>query len=163
MEDAGKMFVLAQLSDIIPIEPKKQAQSKTEAVFHELESVHIGQVGTRTVGAGVLTCCVQIVKDMGLCVAIYDVIRVGDAIIHPGEGFARCHVHFEAVFFRPFVGEVIAGVLQASSCKGLQSGHGGAPAAADVRAVSLGFFNEIHVAPHQLQAPAELYGLPCGG
>ena len=65
----------------------------------------------------------QVVDELGLCVAIHDIIKTGDSIVHPSEGFARCDVRFEAVFFRPFVGEVCEGTLLASSSSGLKGAH----------------------------------------
>jgi DNA-directed RNA polymerase subunit E'/Rpb7 len=46
-------------------------------------------------------------------------------------------VLFNAVIFRPFVGEICRGKIAACNPEGIT--------------LSLGFFNNIHVAPHRLQ------------
>ena len=49
--------------------------------------------------------------DVGLCIALYDVIRVGSSLIHPADGGAHFEVVFRVVVFKPFIGEVITGTV----------------------------------------------------
>ena len=86
------------------------------------------------------------------------VVRMGDAIVHAGEGCARCEVQFQphpvlqsalaeshsplqvlfnAVIFRPFVGEICRGKIAGCTPEGIT--------------LTLGFFDNINVAPHRLQ------------
>ena len=51
----------------------------------------------------------RVVPQLGLCIALYDVVAVGEAQIHPGSAAHHTHVEFRLVVFRPFVGEVLEG------------------------------------------------------
>jgi hypothetical protein len=64
-------------------------------------------------------------------IAFYDFISVNDGLIYPGEGAAHHLCKFRFVFFRPFVGEVIDGIIEESSERGLR--------------VSLSFFDDIWI------------------
>ncbi len=56
---------------------------------------------------------------MGLCIALFDVLSAGDEYIHPGDGGATLHVEFRLIVFRPFVGEVLTGIVRSCSPKGI--------------------------------------------
>lgn len=80
------------------------------------------------------------ISNHGLCVAIYDILDVGEAHLHPGSPCQHISVEFRLAMFRPFVGEILTG--QAISC----DEHG--------LRVSMGFFDEIHVPSRLLQEPS---------
>ena len=76
----------------------------------------------------------RVVPQLGLCIALYDVVAVGEAQIHPGSAAHHTHVEFRLVVFRPFVGEVLEGTIIGCDEAGLR--------------VSMGFFDNIHVPRH---------------
>ncbi|CAA6654554.1 unnamed protein product [Spirodela intermedia] len=84
----------------------------------------------------------NVISNLGLCVSVYDIQSVEGGFIFPGDGASTYKVVFRLVMFRPFVGEVLIGKLEASSESGLK--------------VSLGFFNDIHIPRHLLQQPCTL-------
>jgi DNA-directed RNA polymerase III subunit RPC8 len=62
----------------------------------------------------------RIVKDVGLCIALWDVLEKGDEFLFPQDGAAFLKVKFRIIVFRPFVGEVIVGKVVRMSRAGLQ-------------------------------------------
>ena len=76
----------------------------------------------------------RVVPQLGLCIALYDIVAVGEAQIHPGSAAHHTHVEFRLVVFRPFVGEVLEGTIIGCDEAGLR--------------VSMGFFDNIHVPRH---------------
>ena len=38
--------------------------------------------------------CPQVIPDVGLCVAFYDYVTVGQPFVYPGEGSSHQHVKF---------------------------------------------------------------------
>ena len=78
--------------------------------------------------------------DHGLCVAVYDIVRVGEALIRPGSPCQHISVEFRLAMFRPFVGEVLTGTVVSCDEEGLR--------------ISMGFFDEIHVPSRLLQEPS---------
>ncbi|KNC74500.1 hypothetical protein SARC_12956, partial [Sphaeroforma arctica JP610] len=73
-------------------------------------------------------------KDVGLFIALYDILEQGDQYLYPLDGSAHVHVKFRYVVFRPFVGETISGKVLQNGKDGLQ--------------VSLGFFDDIFIPSH---------------
>lgn len=79
----------------------------------------------------------KVVLNLGLCVAIYDVIHVGESQIYPGNASHHTTVEFRLVIFKPFVGEVLDGSITSCDAQGVR--------------ISLGFFDEVHVPGRLLQ------------
>lgn len=61
----------------------------------------------------------QVVLNVGLCIALHDITRLEDSYIFPGDGAAHTKVHFRYVVFRPFMEEVIIGKIRSCSRDGV--------------------------------------------
>jgi len=87
--------------------------------------------------------CNKILPDVGLCVAIYDFISIGDPHIYPNQqGSCFVETTFRLMVFRPFVGEIISGRIMASDPEqGLK--------------IAIGFFNDIYIPPYLLAQPCK--------
>ena len=82
----------------------------------------------------------KVVPYLGLVVSLYDVQHVEGGFVYPNDGAAFFNVHFRAVVFRPFVGEVMEGKLKSCNKEGLR--------------VGLDFFNDVVIPEHALQDPS---------
>ena len=56
---------------------------------------------------------------MGLCIALFDLTKVGDAFILPGDGAAHVSVEFRMIVFRPFEDEILTGTIRSCSEEGI--------------------------------------------
>lgn len=104
--------------------------------------------------------------NVGLCIALKDIIRVGDSIILPGDGASHTEILFRYIVFRPRSGDIITGKIRSCSREGV---HG------SFRfniftifpfkiiyfsfflfaiTVTLGFFDDILIPPTALQHPS---------
>lgn len=61
----------------------------------------------------------QVVLNVGLCIALHDIIHVEDSFIFPGDGAAHTKVRFRYVVFRPFMDEVLVGKIRSCSPEGV--------------------------------------------
>ena len=68
---------------------------------------------------------------------MHDLLSVADAVIFPGDGAAHFKVEFRMIIFRPFVGEVLRGVVRSSTREGGIN-------------VTLGFFDDIVIPPSSM-------------
>mmetsp|Transcript_24385 Transcript_24385/g.58707 ORF Transcript_24385/g.58707 Transcript_24385/m.58707 type:complete len:223 (+) Transcript_24385:13-681(+) len=82
----------------------------------------------------------KVLSNQGLCVAVYDIVRIGEAQLHPGSPCQHMSVEFRLVMFRPFVGEILMGTVVSCDEDGMR--------------ISMGFFDEIHVPSRLLQDPS---------
>lgn len=57
--------------------------------------------------------------DVGLCIALKDIIELGDSIILPGDGASHTEVTFRYIVFRPFVNEVLTGKIRSCNRDGV--------------------------------------------
>ncbi|KAL6071679.1 DNA-directed RNA polymerase III subunit RPC8 [Balamuthia mandrillaris] len=117
------MFVLVLLSDTVKVPPHKFSY-ELDAIKTELNKKYGDKV----------------IPKVGLGVTLYDVVKVGDGFIYPGDGSAHTKVTFRMVVFRPFRGEVIVGKLRHSTPDGIT--------------VSLGFFEDVFIPKEELQEPS---------
>jgi hypothetical protein len=78
-----------------------------------------------------------VIRDVGLCILMHDLLEVGDSMIYPGDGAAQIRVSFRMVVFRPLPGEILQGRIRSCSEKGLF--------------ITLGFFEDIVVPPVEMQ------------
>jgi DNA-directed RNA polymerase III subunit RPC8 len=86
---------------------------------------------------------VQILVDVGLCVAFFDFDHIGESAVYPGDGSAHVDVRFRLLVFQPYVGEVLMGAVKScSETKGVE--------------ISLEFFDSVVIPPSRLPAPARL-------
>jgi len=122
------MFVLVHIRDNVKLPPASFAKEFYAAIQDEVNARYTGRV----------------LPGVGLSVVLYDFYKVGEAVVHPGDGAAWVKVEFREVVFRPFPGETLRGQVLRSDANGLQ--------------LSLGFFEEIRVPPHLLPDPSRYDG-----
>lgn len=100
--------------------------------------------------------------NVGLCIALKDIIRVGDSIILPGDGASHTEILFRYIVFRPRIGDIITGKIRSCSREGV---HGWFQLVILVQcmrcywwfyefSVTLGFFDDILIPPTALQHPS---------
>lgn len=73
----------------------------------------------------------KVVLNVGLCIALFDITSLGDSYIFPGDGASHTRVTFRYVVFRPFLEEILEGVVKSSDADGMQ--------------VSLGFYEDVYI------------------
>nr|CAD7442024.1 unnamed protein product [Timema bartmani] len=61
----------------------------------------------------------QVVLNVGLCIALHDIVSLEDSYIFPGDGAAHTKVKFRYVVFRPFIEEVMVGKIRSCSREGV--------------------------------------------
>lgn len=66
------------------------------------------------------TSILQVVLNVGLGIALFDVTSLGDSYIFPGDGASHTRVTFRYVVFRPFMEEILEGVIKAADADGMQ-------------------------------------------
>ena len=66
-----------------------------------------------------ITQGLQVVFNVGLCIALFDLISVGDEYIFPSDGGSHIQVEFRLMVFRPFVGEVLTGKIRSCNQHGI--------------------------------------------
>ncbi|XP_026276992.1 DNA-directed RNA polymerase III subunit RPC8 [Frankliniella occidentalis] len=118
------MFVLAEMKHVIRTPPWKFNVKLTDAIAEELNKKLANKV----------------VLNVGLCIALHDIIHMEDSFIFPGDGAAHTKVRFRYVVFRPFLEEVLVGKIRSCSSEGVH--------------VTLGFFDDIVIPPSALQHPS---------
>ncbi|XP_055529862.1 DNA-directed RNA polymerase III subunit RPC8 [Wyeomyia smithii] len=118
------MFVLAELKDNVRIAPELFNLKLPEAIKDEVNRKLANKV----------------LLNVGLCIALKDIIKLGDSIILPGDGASHTEVHFRYIVFRPMIGDVITGKIRSCSREGVH--------------VTLGFFDDILIPPSALQHPS---------
>lgn len=62
----------------------------------------------------------QVVLNVGLCIALFDITSLGDSYIFPGDGASHTRVTFRYVVFRPFLEEILEGVIKSANADGMQ-------------------------------------------
>lgn len=115
------MFVLAQMTDVVRTYPSNFNMKLNDAIADELN---------RKLGN-------KVVYNVGLCLLLYDILTIEESFIFPGDGSTHTKVSFRFVVFRPFVDEVILGVIKTSNSEGVF--------------VSMDFFDEIFIPGNHLQ------------
>lgn len=81
----------------------------------------------------------KVLKDVGLVIALWDIINIGDSYLFPGDGASHTRVEFRILVFRPFMEEVLVGKIKCCTKEGVY--------------LSLGFFDDILIPPEALQHP----------
>lgn len=118
------MFVLAEMTDTVRIEPWLFNVKLNDAITEELNKKFANKV----------------VHNLGLCIALHDITKLDDSHILPGDGASHTKVHFRYVVFHPFVDEIVIGKIRSCSREGVH--------------VTLGFFDDILIPPEALQQPS---------
>uniref|UniRef100_A0A7N4PKS4 DNA-directed RNA polymerase subunit n=1 Tax=Sarcophilus harrisii TaxID=9305 RepID=A0A7N4PKS4_SARHA len=121
------MFVLVEMVDTVRIPPWQFERKLNDSIAEELNKKLANKV----------------VYNVGLCICLYDITKLEDAYVFPGDGASHTKVHFRYVVFHPFLDEILIGVIKGCSPDGVH--------------VSLGFFDDILIPPESLQQPAKLY------
>ncbi|KAJ6656355.1 hypothetical protein lerEdw1_003858 [Lerista edwardsae] len=140
------MFVLVEMTDTVRIPPWQFERKLNDAITEELNKKLANKV----------------VYNVGLCICLYDITKLEDSYIFPGDGAShtkerkKCNfmcyvvmihaflsplVHFRYVVFHPFPDEILVGVIKGCSLEGVR--------------VSLGFFDDILIPPESLQQPSK--------
>ena len=117
------MFVLSKMTSMVRIEPKQFHKALDDALTDALNSKLANKV----------------VKDVGLVIALYDILEIGESHVMAGDGASHTKVTFRLLVFRPFIEEVLTGKIKSSNKEGLT--------------LNLGFFDDIFVPAEALQHP----------
>ncbi|KAM7357898.1 RNA polymerase III subunit H isoform 2-T2 [Cochliomyia hominivorax] len=118
------MFALAELKDTIRIAPEQFNLKLVEAIRDEINRKLANKV----------------LLNVGLCIALKDIVSLKDSIILPGDGASHTEVIFRYIVFRPSIGNVLTGKIRSCSHEGVH--------------VTLGFFDDILIPPTALQHPS---------
>jgi len=119
------MFLLHEMTDTIRVPPRFFLGERNKVLVKLLDDKY----------------CNRVVREVGLCVCIYDFTEVNDSYIYPADGAAHVDVKFNMVVFKPFPGEILEGhVVELTQ---------------DYVRISLGFFQDIYVAAPALPQPSE--------
>jgi len=97
------MFVLRTFKMVVKLTPNLFNKSRNEAIANELNKKLANKV----------------VINVGLCICLYDVTKIGDSHIIPGDGSAHLKVTFRYVVFRPFKEETIEGKVKLCDSEGI--------------------------------------------
>ncbi|XP_069764015.1 DNA-directed RNA polymerase III subunit RPC8 [Narcine bancroftii] len=119
------MFVLVEMVDTVRIPPWFFERKLNDAIAEELNKKLANKV----------------VYNVGLCICLYDITKLEDSYIFPGDGASHTKVHFRYVVFRPFLDEIITGKIKGCCQDGV--------------CVTLGYFDDILIPPESLQQPAK--------
>jgi len=130
------MFVVITLEDNIWLFPQFFADGKAVTTDDENREI------TKELQARYVD---RIVPDNGLCMAVYDIVKIGDAVIHSTDNKnymsqAEFKVTFKLAVFRPFVGEWLEADILVSTDQGITA--------------SMGFFATIFISAANLHEPA---------
>ncbi|CAL8274920.1 unnamed protein product [Lota lota] len=119
------MFVLVEMVDTVRIPPWNFHKKLNDAITEELNKKLANKV----------------VYKVGLCVCLYDITKLDDSYIFPGDGASHTKVDFRYVVFHPFLDEILVGKIKYCSQEGVY--------------VTMGFFDDILIPPESLQQPAK--------
>ncbi|KAF6162149.1 hypothetical protein GIB67_008278 [Kingdonia uniflora] len=117
------MFVLSVIEHTLRLPPHLLGLPLDEAIKKEVDIQFLDKV----------------ISKLGLCISVYDIKSIDGGFVIAGDGAVTYKVVFRLVMFRPFIGEVIVGKLEASDVNGIR--------------LSLGFFKDIYVPKHLLPQP----------
>lgn len=87
------MFYLTEIEDYVRVAPRLFGLSTKDAVEQQLKETYAGFVN----------------KDMGVAVAVVDVLSVGEGIIIPGDGAAYYNSKFKILIWKPELQELVYG------------------------------------------------------
>lgn len=91
----------------------------------------------------------KVVYNVGLCICLFDITKLEDAYVFPGDGASHTKVHFRYVVFHPFLDEILIGKIKGCSPEGVH--------------VSLGFFDDILIPlSHCSSLPSLMKRSKCG-
>uniref|UniRef100_A0A2P2I3S8 DNA-directed RNA polymerase III subunit RPC8-like n=1 Tax=Hirondellea gigas TaxID=1518452 RepID=A0A2P2I3S8_9CRUS len=98
------MFILEELRDVVRVPPSKFTAPLELALTEELNRKLANKV----------------VLNVGLCICLFDIIKMEDSYIYPGDGSSHTRTTFNFTVFRPAIEEIMEGEVKAVSSEGLQ-------------------------------------------
>ncbi|XP_032442519.1 DNA-directed RNA polymerase III subunit RPC8 isoform X2 [Xiphophorus hellerii] len=101
------MFVLVEMVDTVRIPPWVFDRQLNDAIAEELNKKLANKV----------------VYSVGLCICLYDITKLEDSYIFPGDGASHTKVHFRFVVFHPFLDEILVGKIKYCSQEGVHGDH----------------------------------------
>jgi len=119
------MFVLAEMTDVVRTFPGDFKAKLNDAIADELNRKLSNKV----------------VYKVGLCMLLYDILKIEESFIFPGDGSTHTKVAFRFIVFRPFVDEVLYGTIKTSNSEGIF--------------VSMSFFDDIFIPGDCLQTTSK--------
>ncbi|XP_063984849.1 DNA-directed RNA polymerase III subunit RPC8 isoform X1 [Diachasmimorpha longicaudata] len=119
-----KISFFTKLKDVVKIPPWKFKRKFNDAITDELNRKLANKV----------------YLNVGLCIALHDILKIEESFIFPGDGSSHTKVSFRFIVFRPFMEEILIGKIRSCSPEGVH--------------VTLGFFEDIIIPPHKLQYPS---------
>ena len=87
------MYVLAEMRDIVHVKPWQFDQDLRVVIEDELNKKYANKV----------------IYELGLCIALFDILKIDDSYVFPGDGSSHTRVRVRYVVFRPFIDEVLLG------------------------------------------------------
>lgn len=109
------MFILSRLTDLIRLSPDQFNKNPKKSIINELNKKYAN----------------KIVQNLGLVISVWDLIKVEDGLLKPGDGASFIKVELTVVVFRPFVGEILTGWIEECTSDGIK--------------VKMEFFNDIFI------------------
>ena len=97
------MFQLVLLSDVINIPPHRLDWDLTINLRHQLAIKYSNRV----------------IHNIGLVICLFDIIKMSDPVVLPGQPDVIMTLEFRMVVFRPFIGEVLSGKVFKSTQDGV--------------------------------------------
>ncbi|KAF8003137.1 DNA-directed RNA polymerase III subunit RPC8 [Metschnikowia aff. pulcherrima] len=109
------MFILSQISDLVRIPPQSFNMPLHHVLKNELHQKYSNKV----------------ITNVGLAVAVWDILEIKDGLLRPGDGGSYVEVKFRMVVWKPFIGEILCGWVADCSPEGIK--------------VRMEFFQEIFI------------------
>lgn len=97
------MFILSEMRNVVRITPDLFNLKLSEAVARELNKKLANKV----------------VLNVGLCICLFDITKLEESYILPGDGASHTRVTFRYVVFRPFVEEILLGKIRSCNQEGV--------------------------------------------
>ncbi|KAH7123945.1 DNA-directed RNA polymerase-like protein III 25 kDa polypeptide [Dendryphion nanum] len=120
------MFILTTIQDLIPIKPQELKRASKHAIEDAINTKYANRV----------------IQNVGLCIALWDIVDTTEGLIGHGDGLVNVNVEFRMVIFRPFRGEIIAARIKYATEEGIT--------------LDVNFTSEIFV-PHQHLFPNSVF------
>eukprot|EP00388_Colpodella_angusta_P022179 GDKJ01056612.1.p1 GENE.GDKJ01056612.1~~GDKJ01056612.1.p1 ORF type:complete len:193 (+),score=33.16 GDKJ01056612.1:85-663(+) len=117
------MFFIVRISDSIPLNPNDFCGDFVDRTIIFLKNKYVDKV----------------LPNVGLVVALYDIVSLREAIVQRLDGKTLMKLTFRIVVFKPFEGEILSGRITSADAFGLS--------------VSVGFFDDIRIPCTKLHAP----------
>lgn len=97
------MFTLATVEDSIQLDPSTFSLAHHTALSQEINRKYANKV----------------VRNVGLCVVLYDVVSAADGELRDGDGSLFVSCKFRLVVFAPFMGEILVGWISSCTPEGI--------------------------------------------